>query len=180
MGAIWRGDTAAIASLSKRYSPPMQLVGKLQRDGTGWVADWIFVDKGKVLSKWQTKHPDARRAMAGGADGAADALFKRYAKAGSGGPPGRYRVRILGIDSADDYLRLAGYLEGVSLVKRVTPVSATPDVLELDLDLATGIANFAKYADRGDVLSTVSAGGANGADEGVEPVATPVATFRLD
>lgn len=180
VGAIWRGDTAAIASLSKRYSPPMQLVGKLQRAGTGWVADWIFVDKGKVLSKWQTKHPDARRAMAGGADGAADALFKRYAKAGSGGPPGRYRVRILGIDSADDYLRLAGYLEGVSLVKRVTPVSATPDVLELDLELATGIANFAKYADRGDVLSTVSAGGANGADEGVEAVATPVATFRLD
>ena len=118
--------------------------------------------------------------MAGGADGAADALFKRYAKAGSGGPPGRYRVRILGIDSADDYLRLAGYLEGVSLVKRVTPVSATPDLLELDLELATGIANFARYADRGDVLSTVSAGGANGADEGVEPVATPVATFRLD
>ena len=180
VGAIWRGDTAAIASLSKRYSPPMQLVGKLQRAGTGWVADWIFVDKGKVLSKWQTKHPDARRAMAGGADGAADALFKRYAKAGSGGPPGRYRVRILGIDSADDYLRLAGYLEGVSLVKRVIPVSATPDVLELDLELATGIANFAKYADRGDVLSTVSAGGANGADEGVEAVATPVATFRLD
>lgn len=180
VGAIWRGDTAAIASLSKRYSPPMQLVGKLQRAGTGWVADWIFVDKGKVLSKWQTTHADARRAMAGGADGAADALFKRYAKAGSGGPPGRYRVRILGIDDADDYLRLAGYLEGVSLVKRATPVSATPDVLELDLELATGIANFAKYADRGSVLSMVSAGGARDQDGDAEPAATQVATFRLD
>ena len=180
VGAIWRGDTAAIASLSKRYSPPMQLVGKLQRGGTGWTGDWIFVDKGKVLSKWQTTHADARRAMAGGADGAADALFKRYARAGSGGPPGRYRVRILGIDSADDYLRLAGYLEGLSLVKRVTPVSATPDVLELDLDLATGIANFARYADRGVVLSTVSAGGGNDPDEEGEPAATQFATFRLD
>ena len=180
VGAIWRGDTAAIASLSKRYSPPMQLVGKLQRDGAGWVADWIFVDKGKVLSKWQTKHPDARRAMAGGADGAADALFRRYAKAGSGGPPGRYRVRILGIDNADDYLRLAGYLDGVSLVKRVTPVSATPDVLELDLDLATGIANFARYADRGSVLSSVPAGGARANEDDAEPAATQVATFRLD
>jgi uncharacterized protein len=180
VGAIWRGDSAAIASLSKRYSPPMQLVGKLQRDGAGWVADWMFVDKGKVLSKWQTKHPDARRAMAGGADGAADALFRRYAKAGSGGPPGRYRVRILGIDSADDYLRLAGYLEGVSIVKRVTPVAATPDVLELDLDLATGIANFAKFVDRGDVLSTVSAGGTRDKEQDDEPAATQVATFRLD
>ena len=116
VGAIWRGDTAAIAGLSRKYSPPMQLIGKLQRGAGGWVADWTFVDKGKTLSSWQTTHADARRAMAGGADGAADALFKRYAKAGSGGPPGRYRVRILGIDSADDYLRLAGYLEGVSLV----------------------------------------------------------------
>ncbi|GHB99240.1 hypothetical protein GCM10010080_10010 [Thermomonas carbonis] len=179
VGAIWRGDTAAIASLSKRYSPPMQLVGKLQRGAGGWVADWIFVDKGKVLSKWQTKHPDARRAMAGGADGAADALFKRYAKAGSGGPPGRYRVRILGIDSADDYLRLSGYLEGISIVKRVTPVSAMPDVLELDLELATGIANFAKYADRGEVLSTVVTDIRDQDDDG-EPAAPQVATFRLD
>ena len=179
LGAIWRGDTAAIASLSKRYSPPMQLLGKLQRGAGGWVADWIFVDKGKVLSKWQTKHPDARRAMAGGADGAADALFKRYAKAGSGGPPGRYRVRVLGIDSADDYLRLAGYLEGVSIVKRVTPVSASADVLELDLELATGIANFAKYADRGEVLSTVSAGERSDDADG-DAVAPQVATFRLD
>lgn len=180
VGAIWRGDTAAIASLSKRYSPPMQLVGKLQRAGTGgWVADWVFVDKGKVLSKWQTRHPDARRAMAGGADGAADALFKRYAKSGGGGPPGRYRVRILGIDSADDYLRLAGYLEGVSIVKRVTPLSATPEALELELELATGIANFARYADRGEVLSTVSAGGASDADTDGEPATPQVATFRL-
>ena len=177
VGAIWRGDTAAIASLSKRYSPPMQLLGKLQRGAGGWVADWIFVDKGKVLSTWQTKHPDARRAMAGGADGAADALFKRYAKAGSGGPPGRYRVRILGIDSADDYLRLAGYLERVSIVKKVTPVSATADMLELDLELATGIANFAKYADRGEVLSTVANHDQN---EDGESAGSQIATFRLD
>ena len=179
-------DNEAIAAVSPRQIAPTAAcsavlpVGKLQRAGTGWVADWIFVDKGKVLSKWQTTHPDARRAMAGGADGAADALFKRYAKAGSGGPPGRYRVRILGIDSADDYLRLAGYLEGVSLVKRVTPVSATPDLLELDLELATGIANFAKYADRGDVLSTVSAGGTRDPGDDGESTAPQVATFRLD
>jgi len=107
-------------------------------------------------------------------------LFKRYAKAGSGGPPGRYRVRILGIDSADDYLRLAGYLEGVSIVKRVIPVSAVADVLDLDLELATGIANFAKYADRGDVLSSVSAGGARDTGDDGEPAAPQVATFRLD
>ncbi|MDE2407047.1 MAG: DUF2066 domain-containing protein [Xanthomonadaceae bacterium] len=157
IGAIWRGDTAAVTALSKRYSPPMQLIGKLRRSGVGWVADWVFVDNGKTLGNWQTSDADARRAMAGGADGAADALFKRYARAGSGGSPGLYRVRILGVRTADDYLRLAGYLGSMSIVRRVVPVTASRDVLELDLELATGIGNFSKYANRGTVLSQTNA-----------------------
>ena len=47
------------------------------------------------------------------------------------------------------------------------------------LDLATGIANFAKYADRGEVLSTVSAGERSD-DAAGDAVAPQVATFRLD
>jgi hypothetical protein len=152
VGAIWRGDTAAIASLSSRYSPPMQLLGKLYRGGGGWVADWTFVDKGRVLSKWTSTSPDARRAMSAGADGAADALFKRYAKSGSGGPPGRFRVRILGVSSSDDYMRMAGYLDVLSIVKRVQPVFSTGDALDLDLDLATGIDGFTRYVDRNGIL----------------------------
>ena len=64
-------------------------------------------------------------------------------------------------------------------MKRVTPLSATPEALELELELATGIANFARYADRGEVLSTVSAGGASDADTDGEPATPQVATFRL-
>jgi hypothetical protein len=117
--------------------------------------------------------------MAGGADGAADALFKRYAKAGSSGPPGVYRVRILGVDSADDYMRLVGYLDGVSIVKRVSPVMAQPGELQLDLDLATGIAGFARLVDRGGVLSTVSAGSEAGTEADADAAPSRVATFRL-
>ncbi len=171
VGAIWRGDTAAIASLSKRYSPPMQLIGKLQRGAEGWRADWTLVDGGRVLASWQTSSMDARKAMAGGAEGAADALFKRYAKAGTAGPAGVYRVRVLGIDGADDYLRLAGYLDDISIVRRITPTGAAPDALDLDLDLASGIAGFSRYVSRGGTLSPVSAG------EG--DATTGVVTFRL-
>ena len=180
VGAIWRGDTAAIASLSSRYSPPMQLLGKVYRGAGGWVADWTFVDKGKVLSQWTTSNPDARRAMSGGADGAANALFKRYAKSGSGGPPGRFRVRILGVASADDYMRLAGYLDRLSIVKRVQPVFATGDTLELDLDLATGVDGFARYVDRNGVLSQVnnSLDNGNPVDAGARATAG-MTTFRL-
>lgn len=148
-GAIWRGDTAAIARMSARYQPPMQLVGKLYRDkGAGWKADWTFVDRGKVLSRWTTENADARRAMAGGADGAADAMVRRYARRGSGGgTPGSYAVLVTGIDSADDYIRLSAELQKVSVVKRFVPLRATPEGLEMTLELSTGMAGFRRLVD---------------------------------
>ena len=151
-GAIWRGDTAAIARLSARYQPPMQLIGKLYRDKKGWKADWIFVDRGRVLSRWSSEHADARRAMAGGADGAADALVKRYAKRNpDAGRPGSYPVLVTGIDSADDYIRLSAQLQKVAVVKDFVPVRATPQGLELTLDLSTGMGGFKRLIDQ-DVL----------------------------
>ena len=143
VGAIWRQDSAAVARASAKYSPPMQLLGKLYRaKAGGWVADWVFVDNGKILSKWTSKNADARGAMAAGADGAAEALMKRYGKRGSGGSSGTYRVIFTGIDSADDYLRLSAALQGMSVVRKITPVRASGSTLEVDLELLTGLSGF--------------------------------------
>ncbi|MCL7713053.1 DUF2066 domain-containing protein [Stenotrophomonas mori] len=140
VGAIWRQDTAAIARASSRYAPPMQLVGKLYRaSGGGWMADWVFVDDGRELGRWSTRDSDARRAMAGGADGAAEALVKRYAKVPEAGPAGVYRVAITGLRSADDYLRVAATLQSLAVVRSIVPVQASGDRLELDLELITGL-----------------------------------------
>ena len=146
-GAIWRGDAAAIARLSARYSPPMQLMGKLYRSGGGWAADWIFVDHGKVLDRWTTTDRNALRAMAGGADGAADALARRYAKASPIGEAGRYTVAFTGLDDASDYLRLVAWLRDAPVVRDATPVSASPGRLELELDLATGLPGLRRVLD---------------------------------
>ena len=81
VGAIWRGDTAAIARISARYNPPMQLIGKLYRDGAGWKADWIFVDSGRVLARWSETGADARRTLASASSRAAST------PAASGVPP---------------------------------------------------------------------------------------------
>jgi hypothetical protein len=120
----------------------MQLIGKLYRAKAGWVADWVFVDNGKVLSKWTSKNADARGAMASGADGAAEALMKKYGRRGSGGPAGTFRVIFTGIDSADDYVRLASALQGMSVVRRITPVRASGSSLEVDLELLSGLSGF--------------------------------------
>ncbi|MCA1714777.1 MAG: DUF2066 domain-containing protein [Gammaproteobacteria bacterium] len=148
IGAIWRGDAAAIARLSARYSPPMQLIGKLYRDKGNWTGDWIFVDQGRVLSKWSSSDANARRAMAAGADGTADALMRKYARRGAGaGPAGTFRVAFTGIDSSEDLMRLSAYLQRMSVVRRITPVRATPEALVLDLELSTGLAGFRRLVD---------------------------------
>lgn len=153
VGAIWRGDTAAVARASQRYSPPMQLVGKLYRQGAGWKADWVFVDNGKVLSRWSEDGTNARQLLATGADGAADALTRRYAKRPETGPAGTYRVAFTGLHNAEDYLRLSGYLQGLAVVRRMTPLRATPQMLEFDLDLVSGLSGFKLMVDSGGVLA---------------------------
>ncbi len=174
VGAIWRGDTAAIARLSSRYSPPMQLIGKLYRAKAGWTADWIFVDGGRVLSKWSSSDIDARRTMASGADGAADALTKRYAKRSAAGPAGKYRVVFTGIRSGDDFIRLSSVLQGMSVVRGITPVRATPEGYEVELDLLTGMAGFRRMVD-GDVLREV---GSEASDQAPAVQGVP-AVFQL-
>ncbi len=174
VGAIWRGDTGSIARVSARYSPPMQLIGKLYRKGNGWKADWIFVDNGRELSKWSTENADARAAMAGGADGTADALIRRYARSsGASGPAGAYRVRFTGIDSADDYIRLMGHLQDISVVRKVRPITAGADGLVLELDLISGLPGFRKMiASRGMLVGSESATDA-------EPDESALPTFDL-
>lgn len=158
VGAIWRQDTAAIARASARYAPPMQLVGKLYRgNGGGWVADWVFVDNGRVLDRWSARETDARRAMANGADGAADALVRRYAKALPSGAPGVHRIIVHGLNSADDWLRVSASLQAHPMLKSIRPLRATGDRLELDLELMTGLAGFNRLLGADAALVPVSA-----------------------
>lgn len=147
VGAIWRGDSAAIARLSARYNPPMQLIGKLYRGGEGWQADWTFVDDGRVLSRWSETAADARRAMATGADGAADALIRRYAKATAPADPVTQRIVFTGLRSGSDYLRLSAALQRMSVVRAIRPLRASGDRLEVELDLLTGMAGFRRMVD---------------------------------
>ena len=159
VGAIWRGDSAAVARASQRYSPPMQLIGKVYRAGAGWKADWTFVDGGKVLNSWSTSENDARRAIASGADGAADALMRRYAKRSTAaGPAGSYAVTFGGLRSSADYMRLAGYLDKLAVVRRMTPVSASPESVPYSLELSTGLGGLRRLIERDGVLESGEAG----------------------
>ena len=55
------------------------------------------------------------------------------------GESGLYRVAFEGVDSSDDFIRLAGYLQKLSVVRRITPTRATPQALEYELELVSGL-----------------------------------------
>jgi len=144
--AIWNGDIATISQHSARYNPPMQLIGKLYRSTEGWTADWVMVDAGEVLARASRRAADARAAMAGGADIAADALAGRYARAAPRVQPSRQRVVFTGIDNADDYVRLSAALQQMPVVRAMYPLRAQPGRLEVELELAGGLDGFRRLA----------------------------------
>ncbi len=151
VGAIWRGDTGAVARISKTYSPPMQLIGKLQRAGSGWKADWIFVDKGRVTARSSSSDGDARRAIASGAEVAGDALVRKYLRRAPPRPaasPEPVQVVFTGVNDASDYLRLIGYLERHKQVGGILPVSALPGRAVFVLELKEGVAGFRAAAEQ--------------------------------
>ncbi|MBC7990788.1 MAG: DUF2066 domain-containing protein, partial [Luteimonas sp.] len=94
----------------------------------------------------------------------ADALTRKYARRSASGPAGVQRILFTGIRSSEDFIRLSGHLQGIAVVRRITPVRATPEGLEVDLELLTGMPGFRRMIDE-DVLVE-----AEGGIEGVTPV----------
>jgi hypothetical protein len=145
------GPAQAVVLPSASYGS-QQLVGKLVRTASGWNAQWVLLDGGMELNRWSETNPDARLAMANAADGAADALAKKYAKVAVGGPPGTFTIEIDGLHSGDDYVRAMGYLEGIGLVHKIVLMDAVEDRLRMQLDLSTGIEGFRNVIGVGQVL----------------------------
>lgn len=155
VGAIWRKDPAAVARASARYSPPMQLIGKMYRGGSGWTAEWTFVDAGRVLATRTVNESDPRRALSSGADVAADALIQRYAKVPVSEPAGTYRVAVTGLRGAEDYLQVSALLQRLPVVRRIAPVRATAERIEFDLDLLTGLSGLDRMLGQNAVIEPV-------------------------
>ena len=142
-GSIWALDPAAISVLSSRYGARTQLLGKLSRAGTaGWTSEWLLADGGTEITRWSVTDPSPQRAIAAGADRAADALAARQANHVETGPPERVDAEIVGIDSQDDWLGLATYLQSLPVLRGFEVVEATPDALRVRLDLAVDRARF--------------------------------------
>ena len=149
---VWAQNPAPMLPLTARYGEQTQLLGRVYRSGGGWTADWVLSSGDTELSRWSYSDPSPQRAIASGADGAADALARRDARPLDVGQPGTMRVAIAGVRSASDYTRAMGYLQTLAVVRSVTVVEASAEQLSLQLELAVGPEGFARFVAAGNTL----------------------------
>ncbi|GGA85700.1 hypothetical protein GCM10011521_25170 [Arenimonas soli] len=151
---IWARNPGPMMALTERYGHQTQLLGRLFREGQGWTADWVLTRGDTELSRWSFSDPSAQRALASGADGAADAIARRDATRADVGEPAVHHVLITGMRLADDFTRAMGYLQTLPVVRNLNVEEATPDSLRLRLDLAVGVPAFEAFLAAGDVLES--------------------------
>jgi uncharacterized protein len=149
---IWAQNPGPMLPLTARYGEQTQLLGKVYRGGSGWTADWVLSSGETELSRWTFSDPSPQRAIASGADGAADAIARRDARPLDMGQPGSLVIAIGGLRSSGDYTRAMGYLQTLAVVRSVAVISATPEQLELQVDLAVSADGFARFVGAGSTL----------------------------
>lgn len=149
---IWAQNPEPMRALTSRYGHDTQLLGKLYRAGNGWTADWVLSRNEQELSRWSFTDPSPQRAIASGADGAADAIARHDAIAIEVGEPGPLAIEIVGLRDGADYARAMGYLQSLAVVRELRVLEAQPDRLQIHLELAVGPEGFARFVDAGDTL----------------------------
>lgn len=149
---VWSRSPGPLAPLAARYGIGTQLLGRLYRAGSGWTADWVLVRGEAELSRWSFSDPSPQRALASGADGAADAIARRDAVAVPVGEPVVQLASLVGLAGEADYVRAIGYLQTLPVVREVRVLEATPEGVSLRLDLAVGAEAFAAFIAVGDAL----------------------------
>jgi hypothetical protein len=167
--AVWGEDVEALVRGSARYGAQSLLSGRLERSAGGWRAQWLLADGGEVVRRWSDAGGDAQALLAGGAGGAVSALTQRYAGLGALGSPGRYAVRISGIESAADYARAMAYLRSLSLVRGIELHSASGDRLQLSVDLGAGIEALQRLTRFSQVLRPLGASPSGAVEFALEP-----------
>lgn len=150
---IWNQSAAQLLPLTARYGSAVQLLGKVYRSGAGWSADWVLSDGATELSRWSFSDPSPQRAIASGADGAADAIARRDAVPLQAGEPTLLAIEVTGLRDGTDFTRAMGYLQTLAVVKGLRVQRAEAERLVLELDLAVGVEGFDRFVAAGSVLA---------------------------
>lgn len=155
--AVWENNDAVTRQIAGRYGSGELVLGRLSRAGGGWEAQWRVVDSLGEAESFSRSGADALALLGEIGDISARHLAQRSQELLSAGPAGEREVVFENIRSAEDFIRLRAYLDGLAVVRGVQPVGAEGNQLRVRLSLATGIDRFDAMIGAGRVIEPAGA-----------------------
>lgn len=162
--AVSAGFLGGVEMIMQRYGSGVALVGRFSRSGESFEGAWTLLDGLQERELSRSNGEDALVIVNTAVEEAADSLGRRFAEVPNRAGTTSLRVRISEVRSATDYARVFAYLDALSVVDRVEPVSATGDQIEFELVTLVSGDTLAQSIATGQTLRQESTWGASGAE----------------
>lgn len=132
---VWGGFAERIRAASDRYGPDALISGRLvEVSPQQWHASWTLVIGGET-AVWDSEGASREMAAAQGVQEAIDRLAARFAPLAAGGSAGRIHLRVAGVESLRDYVRVSRYLSSQGTVEQADLLSVEPDAVIFELSV---------------------------------------------
>lgn len=112
---VWAGNFAGIQGASRTYNANLMLIGRVGRQGAGWVGRWTVLNHAGASEEWTVALETLDEVLAAGIHELADRQAQRFST--QTGSVRELRLLVAGVDSLDDYGRVLTYVRGLNPVR---------------------------------------------------------------
>lgn len=161
---LWGDFAEPVREASKRYEADAVLTGRLEAVSPKlWRGRWTLI-QGDQIERWGEEAADIASMLGAGVDRAADTLAARFAPHAGRGSLDQVALRVGGVRSFADYVRLRRHLESVEQVTSLDLWSAGPETLAVVLGVRGDDDTVVQSLGLGGVLVPVMSTGPPGSE----------------
>jgi hypothetical protein len=131
---LWNNVRPPIMDAAKRYGANAVLVGRINRQGSGWQGRWSLY-QGEEVQHWAANGSDQNSVVAAGIDAVADRFGQRYAQLMTAGTADQLALQVADVSTLADYARVQHYLLSLDLVTKAQVAKVEGDAVLFLLDL---------------------------------------------
>lgn len=117
--SLWNLAPDRLADQLKVASTEVLLRGRVTHVGDTWGAGWTLVQQGVVLGDWEHYAESLEEVLAIAVQSSADVLAKKFAVRAAPGQENYLGLRVLGVNSVQDYAAVQKYLQQMDSVASV-------------------------------------------------------------
>ncbi|ROR35071.1 DUF2066 domain-containing protein [Inmirania thermothiophila] len=152
---LWAGFDAPVMEASRRYGADRIAVVRLGAAGGGWRASWRLLGEGGTA--WEAFGASPAQALGAGIDGLAERLAELYAPIGAGDAVQTLHLRVEGVQTLADIVRVERYLAGLPAAAGAMLVALEGERAEFRLRHEGGLAALRRGLEVADLFAEVRA-----------------------